>query len=222
MVVIIALSLAFAWIAHRAKVKREAVAAILKEGRGSVYYDWQYQNGRPRVKEITPKGPKWLRNLLGPELFDTVVYVTLRGEKLDDDLMEQVSKLDQVEWLIVTGLSGEKLTSLGMSKIGSLHQLQRLLIQGPLDSSGFLAGLAGTPKLRVLWLTQAIPTDADMANIGTMTDLEELRVDGSNVTDVGFAHLAKLKKLSNLEFRGPDITSLTPLSTTPLKRGNSL
>src|SRR3954464_4351966 len=61
------------WIAYRIRVQRQAVATIIQAG-GSVLYDYQVSPGKVDMK-ATPKGPKWLRNSLGPELFDAVVFV---------------------------------------------------------------------------------------------------------------------------------------------------
>ena len=59
--------------------------------------------------------------------------------------------------------------------------------------------LAGGTGLRSLWSPQAAVTDDEMAIIGSLTDLEFLQLDGSNVTDKGFAHVANLKKLTLLD-----------------------
>ena len=50
-----------------------------------------------------------------------------------------------------------------------------------------------------------------MAIIGGFTDLEFLQLDGSNVTDQGFAHVANLKKLTILDMPGVRITDLAPV-----------
>ena len=51
-----------------------------------------------------------------------------------------------------------------------------------------------------------------MAIIGGFADLEILQVDGRNVTDRGFAHVANLKELSLLDMPGVRITDLAPVA----------
>jgi hypothetical protein len=57
-------------IANRAREQRAAVVAI-KELGGTVYYDWELETGG------TPRGPAWLRRLVGDEHFQKVQMVNL-------------------------------------------------------------------------------------------------------------------------------------------------
>lgn len=57
-------------IANRAREQREAVAAIKGLG-GTVYYDWEFGTGGK------PRGPAWLRRLIGDEHFQKVQMVNL-------------------------------------------------------------------------------------------------------------------------------------------------
>ncbi len=70
--------------------------------RGSVRYDWQVIVDGKRVS-LPPKGPKWLREAIGADVFDTVTNVGLRADKLDDALMTLVAKLDRVTGMSVMG-----------------------------------------------------------------------------------------------------------------------
>lgn len=58
------------WKVERAREQREAVAAI-KELGGTVYYDWEIDTGGK------PRGPAWLRRLIGDEHFQKVQMVNL-------------------------------------------------------------------------------------------------------------------------------------------------
>src|SRR5690348_13168049 len=60
------------WICDRARVQREAVAAIERAG-GQVWFDWQASPSRKAG---------WPRRLLGPGFFEEVVQV--RIDKADD------------------------------------------------------------------------------------------------------------------------------------------
>ena len=67
MIVVLGIGGVLGWVVHRAHVQRDAVAAITtlrRNTRGSVYYDWQYVAGQVD-KDAKPRGPKWMRELLG-------------------------------------------------------------------------------------------------------------------------------------------------------------
>jgi hypothetical protein len=233
MIVVLGIGCVLAWVAHRARVQRDAVAAITtlrRNTRGSVYYDWQYVAGqvdkdaKPRgpkwMRELLgkfdddakPRGPKWLRDALGPDLFDTVVNVSIEGDNVDDELLENVGKLHGVEYLTIHGHAAPDLTPAGMAQLRALSRLKGLGVRGFRDSHGFVAGLTGKTGLRRLWLPEAAVTDDEMAMIGGLTDLELLQLDGSNVTDRGFAHVANLKELCLLDMPGVRITDLAPVA----------
>jgi Leucine-rich repeat (LRR) protein len=192
----------------------KAVAAIItprRNTRGRVYYDWQFVAGK-FDEDARPRGPKWLRDALGPDMFDTVVIVTIEGDNVDDEFLENVGKLHGVEKVDVVGRAAPDLTAAGMAQLCTLPRLKTLNTRGVAIPRGFVTGLAGRTGLRHLWLPQAAVTDDEMAIIGGFTDLEFLQLDGSNVTDRGFAHVANLKKLTILDMPGVRITDLAPVA----------
>ncbi|AGA30024.1 leucine-rich repeat domain-containing protein [Singulisphaera acidiphila] len=233
MIVVLGIGGVLGWVAHRAHVQRDAVAAITtlrRNTRGSVYYDWQFvagqgdKNAKPRGPKwmrdalgkfdeaAKPRGPKWMRDAFGPDLFDTVVNVHLEGDNVDDELLENVGKLHGVEWFTIQGHAAPNLTPAGMAQLRTLSRLKGLSVRGFTDSHGFLAGLMGKTRLSHLRLPEAAVTDDEMAIIGGLTDLEVLQLDGRNVTDRGFAHVANLKELSLLDMPGVRITDLAPVT----------
>ena len=163
-------------------------------------------------EDAKPRGPKWLRDAFGPDVFDTVVNVNIEGDNVDDELLENVGKLHGVEWFTIQGHAAPDLTPAGMAQLRTLSRLKALSVRGFTDSHGFVAGLTGKTGLRRLWLPEAAVTDDEMAIIGGFADLEVLQLDGSNVTDRGFAHVANLKELSLLEMPGVRITDLAPVA----------
>ena len=195
-------------------VQRDAVAAIQtprRNTRGSVYYDWQFAAAQGN-KDAKPRGPKWLRDALGADVFDTVVMVTIEGENVDDEFLKNVGKLYSVEKVDIVGHAARDLTLAGMAQLCTLPRLKTLGTRGVAIPRGFVAGLAGRIGLRQLWLPEAAVTDDEMAIIGSLSDLEFLQLDGSNITDKGFAHLANLKKLTLLDMPGVRITDLAPVA----------
>lgn len=214
MIVVLAIGGVCGWVAHRAHVQRDAVAVITTPRRntqGRVYYDWQFVAGK-FDPNATPRGPKWLREALGSDVFDTVVIVTIEGDNVDDAFVENVAKLRGVEKIDLVGRAAPDLTLAGMAQLGNLPGLEILNTRGVAIPRGFVTGLAGRTGLSALWLPQAAVTDDEMAIIGAMTDLETLQVDGSAVSDRGFAHVANLKKLTILDMPGVNITDLAPVA----------
>jgi Leucine-rich repeat (LRR) protein len=230
MIVIVGIGSVLGWVANRAHLQRDAVAAITtprRNTRGSVYYDWQFVAGQgaksPGPKWMSealgkfdgnakPRGPKWMRDAFGPDLFDTVVRVHIEGDNVDDELLENIGKLHSVEWFTIQGHAAPDLTPAGMAQLRTLSRLKGLGVRGFADSHGFVAGLTGKTRLRRLWLPQAAVTDDEMAIIGGFADLDVLQLDGSNVTDQGFAQVARLKELSLLDMPGVRITDLAPVA----------
>ena len=67
MIIVLGIGGVLGWVAHRAHVQRDAVAAITtlrRNTRGSVYYDWQFVAGQGD-KDAKPLGPKWMRDAIG-------------------------------------------------------------------------------------------------------------------------------------------------------------
>ena len=215
MIIVLGIGGVLGWVANRAHAQRDAVAAITtprRNTRGSVYYDWQFAAAQGD-KNAKPRGPKWLRDALGPDVFDTVAIVTIEGDNVDDEFLENVGKLHWVEKVDLVGHSAPDLTLAGMAQLYNLPRLNNFNTRrGIAIPRGFVAGLAGRTDIRSLWLPQAAVTDDEMAIIGAFTDLEFLQLDGSNVTDRGFAHVANLKKLTILDMPGVRITDLAPVA----------
>jgi internalin A len=55
------------WVAHRAHIRRDAVAAIGRAG-GGVMYNWQFKDGIPDA-DGKPRVPKWPVDRVGVDYF---------------------------------------------------------------------------------------------------------------------------------------------------------
>lgn len=87
-----------------------------------------------------------------------------------------------------------------LAKCQSLESLDVTNQQGPLGKEGALA-ITAIPKLRRLVLSGKV-SDDDLAHVGTARGLEQLLLQGTDVTDKGLAHLTGLKSLRNFGFYG--------------------
>src|SRR5262249_50835262 len=87
--------------------ERDATAAILRLG-GTVTFDYQSEpNGKPR-------GPAWLRNLIGEHFFRDVSRVTLSGSNIGDAELEYVNVMPALEWL---DLNESRVTDAGLAQL---------------------------------------------------------------------------------------------------------
>jgi uncharacterized membrane protein/YHS domain-containing protein len=75
-------------------------------------------------------------------------------------------------------------------------------------------------NVSVLNLAGTDVTDAGLATLAEMPNLQRLRLERTKVTDAGMAHLAKLEKLEYLNLYGTEITDagLKPLQDLPVLR----
>lgn len=197
------------WIVHRAHVQRDAVEAI-RRAKGFAYYDWHYSSGK-LDPNASPPGPKWLRDLVGPDMFNPVVAVMLRGGTTDDHVLSRVGDLSSLERLFLHGGPSPGITPAGLSQIGRLSRLEEIVVAGEEDSRGFLTQLWDKSRLRCIQLGDTALTDADLARLARLTRLEELRFNGRHVTNAGFAHLAKLKQLQAILLTDCRVSDLTPM-----------
>lgn len=119
--------------------------------------------------------------------------------------------------LEILRLSDRQATNKGLAELNSLKNLQELAIHGTLGdesrvNDAALAHIAGFTTLKRLSIT-SIPiastseiTDAGLAHLGRLVDLEELTLQaGNRVTDTGLQPLNRLSKLRllNLSYGQP-------------------
>jgi internalin A len=207
MVVVLVLGGGFGWLAYRARVQRQAVAAIEAAG-GTVFYDWDYVNGKSIPPASRRPWPRWLLDLVGPDYLGSVTWVHLHGSagaKADDTLMVHVGRLDRLEMLDLRDNQG--VTDAGLAELRRLTRLQGLW----LDSTGVrgpgLVHLQGLTRLEHLSLDDIPLADADLAQLAEITSLTSLSVRSPRITDAGLAHLARLTNLQTLLIQSPAVTN---------------
>jgi internalin A len=218
MVLVLLLGGGMGWYAYRARVQREAVAAIEAAG-GKVYYDWEWNGDRAAPPTAKPKWPKWLMDRVGPDYLGNVVAVFFDAtvsEKLDDEALRPVSRLTFLENF---GLSGfpftpngrlnrfRKVTDAGMAHLRNLSRLKYLLLQGTEITGPAVANLEGMRDLRYLNLNQIPLGDQDARYLRSMTRLESLFINGEHITDSGMESLAGLTSLKVLSLDCPEVTT---------------
>lgn len=173
---------------QQAKRQREAVTAIEKVG-GSVVYEYQFDaSGGPfdgyRVHE--PLGPKWLRNVLGVDFFNSVLRVYFLNSNVTDAGLKPVRELTQVQ---VIHFSFTQVTDAGLEHLLGLNKLRELGLQGPNFTDAGLAHLRGLSQLQFLHLADSQVTDAGLEHLHALTKLQTLSLFSTKVTDEGVKKL---------------------------------
>ena len=187
------------WIVYRARVQRDAVAAIEEAG-GSVWYQWQWRNGKP-ILNGRPPWPAWMVNLVGVDYFGGVVRVSLAQAGGDAELVS-AAKLGTLRDLI---LDGSRVTDLGLARLRSLTQLQELSLMETSVTDAGLSHLVGLTNLKTLYLGNTGIGDAGLVHVKKLTGLNVLGLRYTEVTDAGLAELEGLKMLQKLTVGGTKI-----------------
>jgi internalin A len=199
MVFVLLLALGLGWIVHRAKVQREAVAAINEKSIGTVLYDWQLTPGGALNRNGQPWVPKWLVERLGVDYFGHVAIVSLNmlaKPPITEAVMEQIGRLDQLEVLQASGAKG--VTDVGVAHLRGLTHLRELRLGGAKVTGAGLVHLRGMTGLKQLDLQDIPLTDADLSNLEGLTRMEILTLTSPWITDAGLAHLKGMTQLKRL------------------------
>jgi internalin A len=178
------------WMVHRAKVQREAVAAIVKAG-GNVLYDWEL--GKPPGAK--PNGPKWLRDLIGIDYFDTVVAINANRPAVDDAVVAHIGRLTHVTFL---GLQDSTVTDVGLAKLAGLHKLRNLLLRTPNVNGSSFRHLSGLRGLCNLHFVMTPITDENLAYLLPLTSIQKLSLFDTRITDAGMKDLARMSGLQKI------------------------
>jgi internalin A len=149
------------WMVHRARVQRNAVAALQKID-GTVQYDWERKDGRsfPNGK---PWGPRWLVDRIGIDYFGYVTQVRLVAtHQLSDAELIHISHLSRLEEL---DLHRSPVTDARLTHLEGLADLQSLRLFHTGVSDGGLVHLRGLARLRNLSIENTKVTDTGVREL---------------------------------------------------------
>lgn len=214
------------WVVHRARVQREAVAAIIAAG-GQVTYDWEVRGDLSTTTLPRPPWPRWLVDALGIDALERVaaVHAYVFEGRTHGAILDAVSRLNRLESLYMSGgglddaalahlrglgrleslelSSGDRgLTDAGLAPLHRLVRLESLRLDGVGIKGPGLASLGGLARLERLELGFFSPGDDDLAHLAGLASLRYLAVSGERLTDRGLAHLGRLASLEGLELKG--------------------
>jgi len=196
---------------EQARQQKEAVAAIQKLG-GFVKYDFQKDlnnvvNKPGGVFDPNAKlnAPDKLRDKLGDDFFQFVVFVSLRNTATMDDDLKQLKKLEFVETI---DLTDTKITGAGLAHLSRLRFISALCVhKTSVDDKG-LEHLKDLARMRQLILSETKITDAGLQHLRGMINMDEwLGLTDTQITDKGIDELKRFSKLLNLNLRRTKVTA---------------
>ena len=207
LVLVLALGGGLGWVVHRARVQRDAVAAIRRVG-GGVAFDWQRASVRPGSAPPTAPGPDWLRRALGPDFLDTATYVRLNGEPCQDESLRAACRLPWLEELIVLNTGA---TDAGAEDLRRLKNLRTLDLRLNRMTPRPLRHIGDMTELRELKLAMRLSPvplrDEDLAFLSRLTKLERLMIPSKDLTDAWLPYIERLRNLESLELYDMAITT---------------
>ncbi len=201
-VVVLIIGGSLGWVVHRARVQREAVAAIEKAG-GTVVYEGD--SGRPIYLPRKPaselRALSWLVKRVGVDYFDGVVRVALTGK----DSAAALSYIGDLPHLKSLFLDVPNLTDADLVNLKGLHELELLSLNDKVSDAGMkhLKGLSGLGKL---YLGRTRISDAGLAELEPLGSLGKLSLAETDVSDAGLAHLKKPAGLRHLDLHRTRVT----------------
>lgn len=219
MILVLILGIGLGWVAHRARVQRMAVRAILARG-GMVEYDYQYDASRDRR---LPQGrswwPAWLRSTLGDDYLHEIVRAGFDRVATDED-MAALARLPRLKAIHIGGC---RVTDAGVGRLRGLTALRMLILWGnPIRGEG-LRQLRSLKDLRYLDLDHTLVTDEGLDGLADLTGLE--RLDATNNPQLSgefLRHVAGLPRLKDLVLRNSGITDTALAHLARVKAVRSL
>jgi hypothetical protein len=190
------------WVVHGVRQQRDAVAELQAAG-GSILYDFHVTGERSWSTAGEPRGPQWLRDVLGPEYFDRPDAASITP---DDEAMawvEAVNGLPTVKHLLI---GGRHVTDEVLERLDSSEALVELQMAGSSISDAGLAHLAKFPNLRWLVLNGAAIGDEGVDHLTALTKLEELSLKNTRVSDESVDTLRGFPSLKQIDLRGSLVT----------------
>lgn len=139
-----------------------------------------------------------LARLGADDLYDLCI-----GQTADDRCLPHLASLTGLKVLHFSPEAKLPLfTPQGLKRLGSLKSLERLSAPKQISDAGLAVLADALPHLKALYIGQNQLTDAGLAALSRLAELEELAIGGAKITSDGLAVLAKLPSLHYLDLWG--------------------
>jgi hypothetical protein len=139
-----------------------------------------------------PVGPKWLREIVGPErmrLFDDVTVVSL--EKPNTNAV--LSRISRFQGLKSLWLRGGQVSDAGLMHLSGMTSLESVNLANTNVSADGLSRYLPLTKLKILWLDDIQATAAVQQDLKNSTGLKLLVVEKPWASDAAFYDLYDLE-----------------------------
>jgi Leucine rich repeat len=206
MLLVLTIAVPLGWLVNRARQQREAVEAVQKYG-GWIHFDYEFVNGA-LIPGGTPRGPRWLRTMLGDEYFRTVRFVSFEYERSSgkvsrnlnveacDELLKKISGLPGLKTL---RMKKSQATDEGLRHIGKMSELEELYIRDArcVTDAG-VSHLSRLTNLKHVSISRSTLTNDSLVLLSSLPRLEKLDLQGNHFSDDGLARLNGKGRLKEL------------------------
>ena len=226
-------SLAMSCFAVRMQRARQQDAAARELGKFEgtfIYYDCEVENrlGFGLEEKNTPRGPVWLRGLLGDDFFNDVTRIDFGSPVVtDENLMhlrafprlrhllldrtqvtdDGLRHLESLTCLELLSLNHLKITDEGLVHLRSLTGVQYLNLGETRVAGPGLANLEKWTKLDSLSLYGTPIRDKELARLEQFTALQHLELGNTQITDAGIKHLKTMHGLRSVSLWNTRVTN---------------
>lgn len=194
--ILLGLSSITVWFAVKGYVQHQIVRRIVAAG-GHVEYGGQYHlNGRLKLRG-TPRGPAWLRGVIGDDFLDSPTSVAFYGRNRSvrgEDIIPDIVQLPSLKAISINGI---RLTQQDLDRLSVLKGVHTLhFSEGSLDD----LDLEALKRLKLTWLglPRSRISDKGMRSLKDIRSLRYLDLTRSRVSDRSIEYLAELSNLRTL------------------------
>jgi hypothetical protein len=204
LLILLGLSTYGVWFAADRYRESKAVQRIISKG-GFVDYGGLYDdNGRLKVAG-TPRGPAWLRRIIGNNVLDTPTSVHFDGDtnsKRGADIVsaDLVSDIVQLRSLKAVSISGIHLSEKDLECLCELKEVHSLFLGEKTLDDIDLDALKGLP-LRWLALPRTRISDKGLLSLRDMDSLRYFDLTRTRISDKGIGALEGMSNLRTLSVR---------------------
>ena len=194
LVIMTVVSVWFGSLVNKAKRQERAVALIHSLG-GRVMYDYQFDadyvlidhegiGGEDPAPE--PSAPQWLRNLLGDHYFCDVIEISFwNSPRVTDDVVATVSHLPKLRAVCICKCPVTDNVVKQLARTAS--SIKKLVLRQTECSDTALQHIKHFKQLTRLDLGCTQVTDACVADLAELKNLESLLIDGTRISNAGLA-----------------------------------
>lgn len=218
--------------ANEAHRKRRIALAVTTAGGQVTYLHQEVGTGDEMLLDFNaePPGPRWLRDLVGPDYFQEPRRIGISSGKVTDKwLIRHIDDISRLKKLNTLSLDNSKLSSETVGCLGRLTRLDTLMLWGPTGDEVLpefhrltnlrvflvigraitdkgLAYLCRFQRLEDLTLVETSITDGGLQNLSRLPNLKRLYIEKARITDSGLRHLESLSDLEVITLRDTQAT----------------